>query len=208
VGINPTIVISSSSEVYGQVTERDVPITEDCPFRPMSPYGVSKVGEDLIAFQYYQSYNMNIVRVRLFTHTGARRGEVFAESSFAKQIALIEKGKQEPIIYVGNLESVRTWLDVKDAVRAYWLCRECSSGEVYNIGGNVTMTVGKMLNKLIELSGVNITRIEVSPSRSRPSDVTMQIPDCSKFKKATGWEPEIPFEKTLLNLLSFWRERV
>ncbi len=147
-GINPFIIVASSSEVYGQVTEKDIPITEECPFRPMSPYGVSKVGEDMLAWQYYKSYNMDIVRTRLFTHTGARRGDVFAASNFAKQIALIEKGKQLSVISVGNLASVRTWLDVKDAVEAYWLCRECPAGEVYNVLGVETVIIGDRLEKL------------------------------------------------------------
>ena len=208
VGIKPIIIIASSSEVYGQVTKEDIPIKETCPLRPQSPYGVSKVGEDLISYQYFKSYGMKIVRTRLFSHTGKRRGELFSESNFAKQIALIEKGKQDAIIKVGNLDLIRTYLDVKDAVRAYWLVKDCPAGEVYNIGGDRTMTVGDMLNYLISLSTVKNIKIEVDPSRLRPSDVTLQIPDVSKFKKETGWKPEVSFGTTMLDILNFWRERV
>ena len=207
-GTDPIIHVCSSSEVYGQVREDEVPIKEDCPLRPSSPYAVGKVGEDMIAFQYWLSYGIKTIRTRMFTHTGPRRGKVFVVSAFARQIALIEKEKQEPIIKVGNLESVRTFSDVRDAVRAYWLLvNKCPPGEVYNIGGNRTMKVGEMLNMLLELSPVrDRMRTEVDPKLLRPSDVTLQIPDCSKFKKITGWEPEIPFEKTLKDTLDYWRE--
>jgi GDP-mannose 4,6-dehydratase len=208
--LNPIIHICSSSEVYGQVKEDEVPIKETNTLRPASPYAVSKVGEDMIALQYYLSYGLKIIRTRMFTHTGPRRGDVFAESSFAKQIALIEKGKQEPILRVGNLDSVRTFSDVRDAVKAYWLLtKHCKPGEVYNIGGNRTMKVGDMLNYLISLSPMkNKIKIVVDRKLLRPSDVTLQIPSIDKFVKETGWKPEIPFEKTMKDLLDYWRERV
>lgn len=207
-GINPVIHICSSSEVYGQVRQDEVPIKEDCPLRPSSPYAVGKVGEDMLAFQYWLSYGIKTIRTRMFTHTGPRRGKVFVVSAFARQIALIEKEKQEPVLRVGNLESIRTFSDVRDAVRAYWLLvHKCQPGEVYNVGGNRTMEVGEMLDMLLDLSSVkDRVKIEVDPKLLRPSDVTLQIPDCSKFKKATGWEPEIPFEKTLKDTLDYWRE--
>ncbi|MEW6006654.1 MAG: GDP-mannose 4,6-dehydratase [bacterium] len=206
---DPIVHICSSSECYGQVKEDEVPIKEENPFRPASPYAVSKVAEDMLGFQYWLSWKIKTIRTRLFTHTGARRGEVFAESSFAKQIASIEKNLIPPIIKVGNLESIRTFLDVKDAVRAYWiLVNKCPPGEVYNIGGKETMSVGEMLNRLIGLSSVKDIKIEIDPSRLRPSDVTLQIPCIDKFKNETGWEPEIPFEKTLKDLLDYWREEL
>lgn len=207
-GIDPVIHICSSSEVYGQVREDEVPIKEDCPLRPSSPYAVGKVGEDMIAYQYWLSYGIKTIRTRMFTHTGPRRGKVFVVSAFARQIALIEKEKQEPVVRVGNLESIRTFSDVRDAVRAYWLLvNKCPAGEVYNIGGNQTMKVGEMLDMLLDLSPVkDKVKIEVDPKLLRPSDVTLQIPDCSKFKRVTGWEPEIPFEKTLQDTLDYWRE--
>lgn len=208
--INPVIHICSSSEVYGQVKEDEVPINESCPLRPASPYAVGKVGEDMISFQYWISHDIRTIRTRMFTHTGPRRGEVFVVSAFAKQIAMIEKGKQEPVIKVGNLDSIRTFSDVRDAVKAYWLLvNKCTPGEVYNIGGNRTMNIGEMLDILLGFSPMKKEiSIEVSASLLRPSDVTLQIPDCSKFKAETGWEPEIAFEQTLEDTLNYWRENV
>lgn len=206
-GYDPIVHVCSSSEVYGQVSKNEIPIKETNPLRPASPYAVSKVAEDMLGYQYWLSWKIKTIRTRLFTHTGARRGDVFVESSFAKQIAAIEAGKQSPVVYVGNLKSVRTFMDVRDAVRAYWLLVEkCQSGEVYNIGGNETMTVGEMLKKLLKLSTIKDIRVEVDRGRLRPSDVTLQIPDISKFKKETGWRSEIPFDQTLLDLLNFWRD--
>ncbi len=178
--------------------------------RPSSPYAVSKVGEDMIAYQYWLSYGTKTIRTRMFTHTGPRRGKVFVESAFARQIALIEKETQEPVIRVGNLDSVRTFADVRDAVRAYWLLvHQCPPGEVYNVGGNRTMKVGDMLNMLLAISPVKgKVAIRVVPELLRPSDVTLQIPDWSKFAKATGWKPEISFEKTLEDTLNYWRATV
>lgn len=208
VGINPRIHICSSSEVYGQVTETEVPIRETNPLRPASPYAVSKVTEDMIALQYFLSYKMEVVRTRMFTHTGPRRGDVFAESAFAKQIAEIEAGIRPNPVKVGNLNSVRTFADVRDAVHAYWLLLEkCPAGEVYNIGGKETMTVGEMLQTLKKFSKVKIEE-SVDPSLLRPSDVTLQIPDISKFQKATGWEAKIPVAKTLEDLLNYHRDRI
>lgn len=208
--LDPVIHICSSSEVYGQVREEEVPITEDNPLRPQSPYAVSKVGEDLLAYQYFRSYGMKTIRTRAFTHTGPRRGSVFVASAFAKQIAEVEAGADPPVVRVGNLESVRTWLDVRDIVRAYWLCVEkCPAGEVYNVGGDTTHTVGEMLEFLLSQSSrQEEIRVEPDPERMRPSDVTLQIPSVEKFRKATGWEPEIPFERTMVDLLDYWRGEV
>lgn len=204
---DPKIHICSSSEVYGQVAEHEVPIRETNPFRPASPYAVSKVGEDMIALQYSLSYGMKTIRTRMFTHTGPRRGDIFAESAFAKQIAEIEAGLRSNPVKVGNLESVRTFADVRDAVRAYWLLLEkCPAGEVYNIGGNRTITVGGMLEILENMAECTIHH-EVDPALLRPSDVTLQIPDTSKFYAATGWTPEIPLETTLHDLLEYQRKR-
>ncbi len=205
---NPKIHICSSSEVYGQVTPAEVPIREHNPFRPASPYAVSKVGEDMIALQYFLSYGLQTIRTRMFTHTGPRRGDIFAESAFAKQIAQIEAGLRRNPLKVGNLDSVRTFADVRDAVKAYWLLLEkCPAGEVYNIGGNRTMTVGAMLELLKTMAACKIEH-EVDPALLRPADVTLQIPDISKFQAATGWQPEIPLETTLHDLLVYHRERL
>ena len=206
-GVDAKVHVCSSSEVYGQVLAHEVPITEANPFRPASPYAVSKVGEDMIAFQYFLSYGIRTVRTRMFTHTGPRRGDVFAESAYAKQIVEVEYGLRKNPIRVGNLDSIRTFADVRDAVRAYWVLMEkCPAGEVYNIGGNRTMTLRDMLEILKGMATCHIDHV-VDPALLRPSDVTLQIPDTSKFKAATGWEPRIPFEETLKNILDFYRRR-
>jgi len=208
-GYDPVIHVCSSSEVYGQVEEANIPITEDCPFKPASPYAVSKVGEDMLAYQYFKSWGIQTIRTRAFTHTGPRRGEVFVVSTFAKQIAEIEKGLRPEVVEVGNLDSIRTFMDVRDIVKAYWqLVKICPVGEVYNIGGKETMTVGAMLEKLIWLSTNERIGIETNSDRLRPSDVTLQIPSVEKFHKATGWRPEIPFDETLKDILNYWRVRV
>ena len=208
VEIDPVIHICSSSEVYGQVREEDLPIKETCPFRPASPYAVSKVGEDMVAYQHWLSHGTRTIRTRMFTHTGPRRGDVFAMSFFAKQIAASELGLKEPVIRVGNLKSVRTFSDVRDAVRAYWiLVDKCKPGEVYNIGGDRTMTVGEALEILLSYSRIRC-KVEVDTSLIRPSDVTLQIPCIDKFQNETGWEPEIPLEKTLEDILDYWREEL
>jgi len=204
---DPVIHICSSSEVYGQVLKGETPIKETNPFRPASPYAVSKVGEDMLAKQYWDSWKIKTIRTRMFTHTGPRRGSVFVVSNFARQIAAIEYGLKKPIIYVGNLDSIRTFTDVRDAVHAYWLLlTKCPPGEVYNIGGVETMTIGEMLNMLIKISKAKEIKIQVDPERIRPSDVTLQIPSIEKFQKQTGWKPEIKFEKTLKDTLDYWRD--
>lgn len=206
--LDPRIHICSSSEVYGQVTADEVPIRESNPFRPASPYAVSKVGEDMLALQYFLSYGLKTVRTRMFTHTGPRRGVVFAESAFALQIAEIEAGIRGNPVKVGNLDSVRTLADVRDTVRAYWMLLEhCPAGEVYNIGGSRTMTVGEVLQVLASKAACPITHV-VDPALLRPSDVTLQIPDTSRFRQATGWEPQIPVEQTLQDLLDYHRHQV
>lgn len=206
-GYDPVVHICSSSEVYGQVEEDELPIRETNPFRPASPYAVSKVAEDMLGYQYWLSWRIRTIRTRMFTHTGPRRGQVFVASSFSKQIAAIETGHADPVVKVGNLDSIRTFLDVRDAVRAYWLLLEkCPPGEVYNIGGVETMTVGAMLDKLLKLSTRNDIRVEVDPDRLRPSDVTRQVPSTEKFHAATGWKPEVHFDQTLEALLNYWRK--
>ena len=207
-GIDPTIHICSSSEVYGQVTAEELPIKENNPFRPASPYAVSKTGEDMISLQYFLSYGIKTIRTRMFTHTGPRRGDGFAESAFAKQIAEIEAGIKTDSVKVGNLDSVRTFADVRDAVKAYWLLLEkCTPGEVYNIGGDRTMTIGDMLEMMKGMATCPINH-EIDPGLLRPSDVTLQIPDISKFQNATGWKPEISVEQTFQDLLDYQRNRV
>jgi GDPmannose 4,6-dehydratase len=192
------------------VPKEFLPIHEDVTFHPASPYAISKVGTDLVGRFYGEAYGMTVITTRMFTHTGPRRGDVFAESTFAKQIAMIEKGLQEPVVKVGNLESLRTWSDVRDAVRAYYLLvtQDPKAGEYYNIGGSFTCTIREMLDHLISLSTVKDIKVETDPERLRPIDADLQVPDTTKFKSHTGWEPEISFEKTMLDLLNYWREQV
>jgi len=199
------IVAVSSSEVYGQ--PEYTPIDEKHPLNPISPYGVSKAAMDMLAYSEFIAHDLPVIRTRAFSHTGARRGDVFVASAFAKQIAEIEVGQRD-ILYTGNLDSIRTWCDVGDMVRAYWVAaRLCILGEVYNIGGDRTTTIGEMLNILISLSDAKIIH-RIDDSLLRPADVTLQIPDTSKFQKQTGWEPRIPLEETLENLLEYHRERI
>jgi GDP-4-dehydro-6-deoxy-D-mannose reductase len=204
----PVVHIAGSSEEYGMVYSREVPIKEMNPLRPMSPYGVSKVTQDLLSRQYYMSYGLKVIVTRAFNHTGPRRGEVFVTSNFAKQVAEIEKGIKDPIIYVGNLTAQRDWTDVRDIVKGYYFTvTKCDYGEVYNICSGKTRTVQFVLDLLLEMSDKNIT-IKQDPSRMRPSDVEILQGDYSKFGNKTGWKPKIPFEKTMRNLLDYWRERV
>jgi len=206
---NAIIHICSSSEVFGRVPKEKVPIDENCSFHPASPYAISKTGTDLIARFYAEAYNMKIMTTRMFTHTGPRRGDVFAESSFAKQIAMIEANMQKPIVYVGNLKSLRTIADVRDAVHAYYLLltKNPIGGEVYNIGGTHTCTVGEILNFLLSKSKKKII-YRIDKNRIRPIDADLQVPNTLKFRSHTGWKPKIKFEKTMLDLLNYWREKV
>jgi len=207
---NAIVHVCASSEVFGRVSEDKLPINEECNFHPASPYAISKVGTDLIGRYYAEAYGMKIMTTRMFTHTGPRRGDVFSESTFAKQIAMIEFGLQEPKIYVGNLDSLRTYADVRDAVRAYYILvtENPIGGEYYNIGGTHTCKISDMLNFLINQSTVENIEIVIDPERLRPIDADLQVPDITKFKKHTGWEPEIPFEKTMVDLLDYWRNKV
>lgn len=207
-GLPITIQIACSSEEYGKVLPNEVPIKETNPLRPLSPYAVSKLAMDYLGYQYHESYGMRIIRTRGFNHTGPRRGDVFAESSFAKQIAEIEKGKREPIVYVGNLEAERDYTDVRDMVRAYYLAvQKCDPGQEYNIATGKAWRIRKVLDLLLSMAKV---KVEVKPdvSRMRPSDVEILIGDNTKFVEKTGWKPEIPFEKTMEDLLNYWREKV
>lgn len=203
-----TIQIACSSEEYGKVLSNELPIRETNPLRPLSPYAVSKLAMDYLGYQYYESYGLRVIRTRGFNHTGPRRGDVFAESTFAKQIAEIEKGKKEPVVYVGNLDAVRDYTDVRDMVRAYYLAvQKCDPGEVYNIATGTGWRVGLVLDMLLKKSSAKIKIIQ-DKERMRPSDVEVLIGDANKFKDKTGWKPEIPFEKTMEDLLNYWRAKV
>lgn len=207
---DPVIHVCSSSEVFGRVKKENTPIKEECSFHPASPYAISKVGTDLLGRFHAEAYGQKVVTTRMFTHTGPRRGDVFAESTFAKQIAMIESGLIPPVVRVGNLNSLRTFADVRDAVRAYYMLVTVNPipGEFYNIGGTHVCTVGEMLNTLLRFSKVQKIDIQIDPARIRPIDADLQVPDTAKFTQHTGWKPEIPFEKTMGDLLDYWRERV
>jgi GDP-mannose 4,6-dehydratase len=202
--------VCSSSEVFGRVSLDKLPIDEECSFHPASPYAISKVGTDLIGRFYAEAFNMNVMTTRMFTHTGPRRGDVFAESSFAKQIAMIEYGLTDPVVKCGNLNSLRTFADVRDAVKAYFMLVTINPqpGAYYNIGGAYSCSIEDLLNYLISLSTIKRIEIKVDPNRLRPIDADLQIPNTKKFKLATGWEPTISFEKTMLDLLNYWREKI
>lgn len=202
--------VCASSEVFGRVPKEKLPIDEECGFHPASPYAISKVGTDLIGRYYAEAYGMTVMTTRMFTHTGPRRGDVFAESTFAKQIAMIEQNKIDPVVNVGNLDSLRTWADVRDAVRAYYLLvtKDPVPGAYYNIGGTYTCSVRDMLDTLIGLSSVKNIEVRMDPDRLRPIDADLQVPDTRKFEAHTGWKPEIGFEKTMQDLLDYWRDRV
>ena len=210
-GLDPIIHVCASSEVFGRVPKEKVPINEECSFHPASPYAISKVGTDLVGRLYAEAYNMTVMTTRMFTHTGPRRGDVFHESTFAKQIAMIEAGLQEPVIKTGNLDSLRTYADVRDAVRAYYMLVTVNpiKGEYYNIGGSYTCKVGDTLNKLISFSSMaDKIKSEIDPHRLRPIDADLQVPDCDKFKKHSGWEPRYTFDQTMLDLLNYWRKSI
>lgn len=203
--------VCSSSEVFGRVPEWKLPIDEECSFHPASPYAISKVGTDLISRYYAEAYGLRTMTTRMFTHTGPRRGDVFAESTFAKQIAMIEQQQIPPVIKVGNLDSLRTWADVRDAVRAYHLLVTTNPqpGQYYNIGGSFTAPVRHALDTLLSLSAWKPDiKIELDPDRLRPIDADLQVPNTAKFREHTGWEPKIPFNATMVDLLTYWRERV
>jgi GDP-mannose 4,6-dehydratase len=204
-GQDPLIQLCSTSEVYGQVAPEQVPIKEDCSFAPASPYAVSKVAQDLLGYTYFKAYKMRIVRTRMFTYLNPRRTDLFA-TAFAKQVAWIEAGLATELVH-GNLDSVRTIVDVRDAMRAYWLALERGvPGEVYNIGGTTTLKVGEVLERLVGLATCPIPT-RVGQHLLRPADVTLQIPNVDKFVAATGWRPQYTFEESLADLLAYWRRQ-
>lgn len=204
--LKPIVQICSTSEVYGQVDLRDVPIKESCSIKPMSPYAVSKTTQDLLGAVYFHAYGMKIVRTRMFAYINPRREDLFA-THFAMQVARIEAGLQKVLLH-GNLNSTRTMIDVRDAMEAYWIAVEkCRYGEAYNIGGNTIITVGEFLNLLKKRARVPIP-LRKDPNLLRPTDVTLQIPDVTKFTKETGWKPKYSFEESVEFLLEHCRKKV
>jgi GDP-mannose 4,6-dehydratase len=202
-GLDPVIQLCSTSEVYGQVDPRHVPITEDAPMRPASPYAASKAAQDLLGWTYFTSYRLRIIRTRMFAYLNPRRADLFA-SAFARQVAWIERGLADELVH-GNLDSVRTLIDARDAMRAYWEAAvHCEPGEAYNIGSTTPVKVGEILERLIAASRRPI-RTRQDPRLLRPADVTLQIPSVDKFTAATGWRPRYDLDESLRALLAFWR---
>jgi GDP-4-dehydro-6-deoxy-D-mannose reductase len=207
-GLRPPVLVVGSAEEYGPVRPDEMPIREETPLRPASPYAVSKVAQGALALSYGPAGGMRVVLTRTFHHTGPGRGEAFAESSFARQIAEIEAGRREPVLRVGNLDAVRDFADVRDVVRAYWLLLEKGEGgRVYNVCTGQGRRIRELLDVLLAAS---VARVEVrtDPERLRPSDVPAQIGDPARLRAATGWEPRIPLERSLRDLLDDWRARV
>ncbi len=203
--LNPRIQIAGSSEQYGMVLPSEVPVTEDTPFRPLSPYAVSKCAMDLMGYQYFKSFGLKVFRTRAFNHEGPRRGEVYVTSNWCKQVVDIERGKKAPEIFVGNLESYRDFTDVRDMVRAYWLATEKGDpGEAYVISSGQKMQMKELLDLIVSKSKVK-AKVTQDPKRMRPSDVPLLLGDSTKFRQKTGWKPEIPFDQTIQDLLDYWR---
>ena len=203
--INPRVLFVGSADEYGLVKNNDLPIKGDCLLQPVNPYSISKVSADLMSYFYFKNYSLNIVRVRPFNHIGPRQSAEFVCSNFAKQIVEIEREMVEPIIKVGNLKAKRNFSDVRDMVRAYWLAiQRGETGEVYNICSEKTIKIGKLLNNLLDLSTKKIEIIK-DLKRIRPSDNIILQCDSKKFRKKSSWKPEILFDKTLKDILEYWR---
>ena len=207
--IAPRFLAIGSSEEYGLVHADELPIKETNPLRPLSPYAVSKVTQDMMGYQYFKSYGLPIVRTRAFNHEGPRRGDVFVTSNFARQVAEIEAGIREPVMFVGDLKPKRDYSDVRDIVRGYWaLLERGEPGEVYNLCSGRAWPIQQVLDFLLERSTVKGIAVRTDPARLRPSDVMELEGDASKIERATGWKVEIPFERTLTDLLDYWRQRI
>ncbi|MGB3906631.1 MAG: GDP-mannose 4,6-dehydratase [Anaerolineae bacterium] len=207
-GDRPRMLIVGSADEYGMITPDELPITEATPLRPYSPYAVSKIAQDMLGYQYFASHDLPIVRVRPFNHIGARQSPAFVTSDFAKQIAEIEAGSQEPKLQVGNLEAKRDFTDVRDIVRAYHLALEYGeAGEVYNLGAEQAHSIREVLDMLLAVSQVEI-EVVPDPARLRPSDVPVVVCDCGKFRQQTGWRATVAVRESLLEVLNYWRERI
>ncbi len=204
-GLRPRILVAGSADVYGRVPEGCLPISEDCPLQPDSPYAVSKVGQDMLGIQYGHSHHLHIVRVRPFNHIGPRQNRRFVAPAFASQIAAIEAGRQPPVLHVGNLSARRDFTDVRDMMRAYVLALEMGEpGTVYNIGSGQSRPIQELLDVLLSLAALPIT-VEFDPARLRPVDVADLVCDARRFQARTGWAPRVPFEQSLADLLAYER---
>jgi len=206
--LDATVVLACSAESYGQVAPGDLPISEELPFHPVSPYAVSKAAVDMLAYQYFQTFRLRTVRLRLFNHCGPRQSGRFVVSSLARQIAEVEAGLRPPELQVGNLEAVRDFVDVRDVARAYVLAAAMARpGEAYNVATGVGRPIREVADRLINLTE-SVVSVTFDAGRLRPSDIPALVGDSAKFRQATGWEPSIPFEQTLVDMLSYWRRRI
>jgi GDP-4-dehydro-6-deoxy-D-mannose reductase len=207
-GIEPVIVVAVSSEVYGLVSAEANPVNEDVPFRPLSPYAVSKAAQDLLSYQYAAGRGMRVIRMRTFNHLGPGQSDRFAIPSFARQVAEIEAGQRPPLLETGDLSAERDFTDVRDIVRAYALAADrCRPGEAYNVGSGVGRRIGDLLRMLIAQSRVPV-EVRQDPARLRPADVPRMVCDATRFRNATGWAPTISLEQSLHDVLQDWRTRV
>jgi GDP-4-dehydro-6-deoxy-D-mannose reductase len=201
------ILIVGSSDMYGVVKPKDIPISEEKPLLPVSPYGSSKAMCDLLAYQYFISYGVQAIRARAFNHTGPRQMIGFVVPDFASQIAKIEAGIFPPVMKVGNLSSKRDISDVRDIVRGYrLLIKKGKAGEAYNICSGKAYSIQDVLKGLLSLSKRKI-RVRLDEKRNRPAEISILVGSNFKIKKATGWQPKIPIEKTLQDTLNFWRRK-
>lgn len=203
------VLMAGTSEEYGKVYPQECPITENQPLRPLSPYGASKIGMDMMCQVYAQSYDMQVVVTRAFNHTGPRRGAEFVTSKIAKKLAEIGLGECDPVIELGNLDAVRDFTDVRDVIDAYMaIVDQGKPGEVYNIGSGVGYSVKNVLDILLEISGLHDVEIRQNPQFMRPSDVPILICDATKLKEKIGWQPTYKFEQTLRDLFNYWVARL
>ena len=208
-GSHARFLVIGSSEEYGLVYPEELPIRETNPLRPLSPYGVSKVTQDLMGFQYWKSYGLDIVRARAFNHSGPRRGADFSTSNFARQIAEIEAGLRDPVVEVGDLKPRRDFSDVRDIVRGYWeLLERGTAGDVYNLCSGVDWSIERMLSFLLSQSTVRGIEVRPDPARFRPSDIPVLRGSYDKIERAVGWRPRIQLEQTLVDVLAYWRQRI
>src|SRR5262249_1688213 len=208
-GSRARFLVIGSGEEYGLVYPDELPIVETNPLRPLSPYAVSKVTQDLMGFQYWKSYGLDVVRTRAFNHSGPRPAAVFSTSGFARQIAEIEAGLREPVVDIGDLKPSRDFSDVRDIVRGYWdLLERGTAGEVYNLCSGVGLTIERMVQFLLSQSRVCGIELRTDPARFRPSDILVLRGSYEKIERAVGWRPQIPLEQTLVDVLEYWRRRI
>jgi len=206
--MKPRFLVIGSGEEYGRTSAEALPLCEEHPLRPENPYSVSKVTQDVLGYQYFISYGIPVIRVRPFNHVGPGQSPRFVLAAFASQVARIESGKQENTLRVGNLEPARDFTDVRDVVRAYHLAlTQGTPGEVYNVSSSTARTIKSLVNRLLEISEVPIS-LEIDPERYRPTDVPIIYGSAEKLRRATGWEPQIPFETTIQDVLEEWRRKV